>query len=77
MDISTLHQQLYLDFSRTTFDVAIAAAPITFTATVQEIAKVCLLIIAGNVKIQRYILFCKLVKVAEHSKHQLLVFREK
>jgi hypothetical protein len=52
-----------LDFSRTTFDVTIAAAPITFTATVQEIAKTSLLIIAGNVKIQRYILFCKIVKL--------------
>jgi hypothetical protein len=30
-------------------------------------------ITAGTVKIQRYILFCRIVKSAEQSKHQLLV----
>ena len=55
--LSTLHQQLYLDFSQATFDITIAGAPISFTATAQEIAKICQLVIAGNVKIQRYTLF--------------------
>jgi hypothetical protein len=38
-----------LIFSPTIFDVTITAAPITFTAIAQEIAKMCLLIIAGKI----------------------------
>jgi hypothetical protein len=38
-----------LFFSPTMFDVTIAAAPITFTTIAQEIAKICLLIIARKI----------------------------
>jgi hypothetical protein len=39
-----------LIFSPTIFDVTIAAGPITFTTIAQEIAKMCLLIIAGKIQ---------------------------
>jgi hypothetical protein len=35
--------------------------------------KISVTITAGNVKIQRYILFCRIFKSAEQSQHQLLV----
>jgi hypothetical protein len=38
-----------LILSPTIFDVTIDAAPITFTTISQEIAKICLLIIAGKI----------------------------